>query len=225
MTALEENSKLPYLHKVVLWLKERRPRFWWLLVLVLLIQSQCCMGITPFGPYRGRVVERETDKPIPGAVVFVEFNTLFPTVAGPNADFADAVETLTDEKGEFYIPVQWVFVFRPLSHWGSSSAQVYKPGYGGFPRHSLSIRQSRWGEWDPESEKKCSFGECDLPPITHATIRLPRLLTKEEREGNWPRTTGIPFDKRRLLSEAEKVGDEFRWFSPKENPKKYEEGD
>jgi len=55
------------------------------------------------GPYEGKVVNANTGEPIQGAVVLGVWYRIHPNVAGWNSEFYEAVETVTDKDGEFYI--------------------------------------------------------------------------------------------------------------------------
>lgn len=67
------------------------------------------------GPYFGRVVDAEDGKPIEGAAVAniwdMEYFALVQTVTG----FGDAVETVTDTEGKYYLPRIWTISIWPLS--------------------------------------------------------------------------------------------------------------
>ena len=51
------------------------------------------------GPFEGRVVDKDTLEPIPGAVVFVEWKKEKLTPVHPVQEYYDAAEVLTDENG------------------------------------------------------------------------------------------------------------------------------
>ena len=71
----------------------------------LLILLAGCTISRDYGPYKGKVVDTETNKPIEGAVVFIRFYTdVYGSLGGPSPKFADSIEVLTDAKGEFEIP-------------------------------------------------------------------------------------------------------------------------
>jgi len=67
-------------------------------VLVLLASTACAHSD---GPYRGKVVELETGKPIEGAVVAARW-MIEPFVHSER--ICDAKETVTDKNGEFALP-------------------------------------------------------------------------------------------------------------------------
>ncbi|MBU0729149.1 MAG: hypothetical protein KKE17_05995 [Proteobacteria bacterium] len=139
------------------------------LVFIIIALGLCsgCAITKSYGPYMGKVVVKETEEPIEGAVVFMRFYTegIYSVT-----DFADAVEVLTDANGEFNIKHR-VFAFRPFQVWQPHSQTIiFKPGYGAFPRHrGTSISQWQDGEF-PENQ--------------YVTIKLPKLKTREGRRDN-----------------------------------------
>ncbi len=121
-----------------------------------------------YGPFSGRVVDVDTGEPIEGAVVLLCFDTKMYTPGGPVSYFADALEVLTDAKGEFFLPAHRITLFRFPHYWDTRwSALVFKPGYGSFPRHKRSYRTNE--------------GPGAIPENQFVTINLPKLQTKEER--------------------------------------------
>jgi hypothetical protein len=124
-----------------------------------------------FGPYYGRVVDSMTGEPIAGAVILVRFETCTYQKGEIVNRFADAVETVTDRKGDFSIPSHRIFLFRPLHQWmPAGMALVCKPGYGCFPKFPGSTVEGKPVSTLPENER--------------VTIRLPQLETPEERREN-----------------------------------------
>jgi hypothetical protein len=131
-----------------------------------------CVAIShTYGPYMGKVVDKETDKPIEGAVVFMRFSTKSGNIGGSTTHYADAVEVLTDDKGDFLIPPHTIRLFRINHHWDKQgNAIVFKPGYGAYPGH-------------PQSSIS-HYKEHRFPDNEFVTIKLPKLKTREERERN-----------------------------------------
>lgn len=124
-----------------------------------------------FGPYKGKVVDAETAKPIEGAVVFMRFFTegqLSP--GGPVYKFADAIEVLTDANGDFFISPHRISLFRVPHLWSRHGlVTIFKPGYGAYPSH-------------PQSAPFFDAGS--LPENEYVTVKLPKLKTREERIDN-----------------------------------------
>lgn len=88
-------------------MKYGRRHFMWAAVLsiFLLLSAQPALSaiFRYDGPYEGKVIDTETGKPIQGAVVLGVWNRIHSNVAGWNYEFYDAVETVTDENGNFHI--------------------------------------------------------------------------------------------------------------------------
>jgi hypothetical protein len=158
-----------------------------------------------YGPYHGKVVDAETDAPIEGAAVYMVFTTKSPNPGGATWQYAGAAETLTDAHGEFELTYR-ALVFHPFSLWEYlPTQQVFKPGYGMFPKHkSTSIT--------PEPDACC------IPEEQYVTIRLPKLKTKEERIENLSSVSPGPFDvpyiKRKHFTELESQERINLGFSP-----------
>ncbi len=162
----------------------------YLYVFCLIILCQLLVGCTishEFGPYQGKVVDKETLKPLKGAVVHIVFLTEFGySPGGAVSHYADAVETLTDKNGEFYIPVHKLTLFRMFHGWEEfGHVIIFLPGYGAFPRHKESV---------PKYSPTYS-----IPPEEYVTIQLPKLHTIEERKRNMPSAGFFPEDKQMNL--------------------------
>lgn len=161
--------------------------------------ATCLSGCTishKYGPYKGRVVDKETGEPIEGAVVFIRFFTLFQlSPGGPTSKLADAVEILTDQNGEFEIPRQRINTFRVFHGWDKyAPVIIFKPGYGAYPGH-------------PGTEPH--FGMAgSIPEDEFVIIKLPKLKTREERVRNLGYisfTSDVPYEKWRNLFEYRNI--------------------
>lgn len=91
-----------------------------IIVLLFLLPVRCD------GPYRGRVVSKESGEPLAGVVVVASWSHMIPNVGGGSTRCLDAAEALTDENGEFAINARWAALFRPL---GTMHIAIYKVGY------------------------------------------------------------------------------------------------
>jgi hypothetical protein len=155
-------------------------------ILALAMLSGCAIT-NKYGPYMGKVVDKETNEPIDGAVVFMRFYTegMYSV-----SQFENAVEFLSDKNGEFKIPPQRIVTFKILSWWDERpSVIIFKPGYGAYPGHQdSSISRKNWGA-SPDKE-----------PVT---VTLPRLKTRKERKdnlGNLWAGSGVPQEKYKILN-------------------------
>jgi len=162
-----------------------------LLLVVALMLLPGCAITHKFGPYTGKVVDKETGEPIEGAVVFMQFYTgTIWNPGGRNLNYTDAVEYLTDTKGEFNIPAQRIFVFHPGDTWDDDpSVIIFKPGYGTFPRHRGTVKKQASKGWFPINEA--------------IRIELPSLKTRAERVENlgnaWYFMDEIPCAKQSMI--------------------------
>jgi len=140
-------------------------------LLVGLMFLSGCAITHEFGPYMGKVVDKETEEPIEGAVVFMPFYTKSGNVGGSTSYYADAVEVQTDNKGDFLIPPYTVRVNHPLHSWDLyPNPIVFKPGYGAYPGHHGTTLSHYKNHEFPENEL--------------VTIKLPKLKTRKEKIDN-----------------------------------------
>ena len=151
------------------------PRFYFLysfLVLSLFFFSGCTIS-NDYGPYKGKVVDAETNEPVEGAVVLLKFHTIFQlSPGGAVYKYADALEVMTDTNGEFSIPAYTVEAFRLFHKWDPyEDVTIFKPGYGVFPEH-------------PESVSDSSRGRRLLAENKYITVKFPKLKTLEEHKQN-----------------------------------------
>jgi hypothetical protein len=134
----------------------------------LLCFATACYPIRHDGPYKGRVVDAETGKPIEGVVVLGVWYKEIATAAGGVSSYYDAKETVTDKNGEFEIKGIGLRIFTNI---GPMHVLIFKAGYeyiGSGPWESLKL--------DGGLLKKNAAWEGK-----RAIIPL-RKLTKEERE-------------------------------------------
>jgi len=161
---------------------------------VLLILLAGCTISRDYGPYKGRVVDAQTDEPIEGAVVFIRFHTIFQlSPGGAVYKYADAVEVMTDNNGEFRIPSYKVEAFRLFHAWDPfEEVTIFKPGYGVFPEH-------------PESGSDSPRGRRLLAENKYITVKLPKLMTIKERKDNIRMLhipiTDAPFERQKNILE------------------------
>jgi hypothetical protein len=146
-------------------------------VLVAVMSSGCAITRS-YGPYMGRVVDLETQEPLPGTVVFVRFYTVGIELMH---HYVDAVETVSDGNGEFHIPRQRLFTTPfPFEHWQEEGDFIiFKPGYG---------------------------VQFYVPENKYTVIRLRKLKTRKEREKAaiddlWL-GSGVPKGKFKLIENA-----------------------
>lgn len=151
-----------------------------LIISFLTLPIMSCAVVHHYGAYYGKVVDAETKEPLEGAAVVAVYKTQQYGFAGPIARFADAQETVTDKNGEFKIPSNTVWTFRPLQSFEPYAYfTIFKPSYGCYPRFKGVKRIVPDGRWRPEQYLQY------LPHNQYVIIELPRLRTKEERLQNY----------------------------------------
>lgn len=114
------------------------------------------------GPYKGKVVDAETNEPIEGAaVVAVWYLERYGGAGGPVAKFFEAKETMTNKKGEFGIPSISGFHWWPFASLDKPKLIIFKPGYFSYKEYNYQIREGN-------------------------VIKLPKVKTREDRSKALP---------------------------------------
>lgn len=106
-----------------------------IILAILTIFSSGCAMSHYYGPYYGKVVDRETKKPIEGAIVLAEYSTeLYLSPGGPTSHYLNVRGVITNENGEFLIPSYHGIAFRPLSAFESFPFfSICMPQYVRYP--------------------------------------------------------------------------------------------
>ena len=166
-------------------MRRRSGMAWAGLMLVLLLGAEApATAEEKWGPFRGTVVDAETGRPIPGAVVLIVWLKLVYALVQTNTEFYDAREAVTGPDGTFEIPrlTPPFFTFRIIRY----GPQVFAPGYA----------EHRWVVTP-------STGEALVDPTV---VEMRRLNTREERLNALSRSsplTDVPLDKMCLYIKAQ----------------------
>jgi hypothetical protein len=138
------------------------------IIALLLVCSGCVSVLRIDGPYEGKVVDRETNQPIEGAVVHCTWNKVHVTPAGGLGEYYDSYEVLTDSKGEFEIPGKGLLVFSSID---KMDITIFKAGYE-------QVRPNPWHGF-----KKYAYGARDIVSWEgdKAIFKLKRLSLEERR--------------------------------------------
>jgi hypothetical protein len=104
---------------------------------LLLLATSCGHLVYSDGPYRGRVLDKNTKQPIEGAAVLAIWWKQSPMIAHPSITYYDAQETVTDADGNFTIPGIVGGSFNPLAKIRLPQFTIFKPGYDAFGRRAL----------------------------------------------------------------------------------------
>jgi hypothetical protein len=89
------------------------------------------------GPYKGRVIDAETKRPLHGAVVLAVWDREIPLVIQSNTVFYAAREVLTDINGEFVITAKDIEADAP-SRTLRPRFVIFFPGYGYYPNYQVA---------------------------------------------------------------------------------------
>jgi len=155
------------------------------------------------GPWKGKIIDIETKKPLEGAAVVAYWLRVWRTPAGGIADFYEIKDVLTDKEGKYEIPSYTPINLLPiLSYIRGPEFTIFKPGY-----LSLSGRYLEENVIDKPAQFKRDEKIYRLAP---GIIELPMLKTKEERRMSMPSPVGEFSDRKkqkqfiRLLNEENK---------------------
>ena len=94
-------------------------------------QDEDALLNAPAGPYRGRVLDAQTGRPIPDAVVVILWQRLEDDIAGVRR-LVTALETFTDSNGEFVHDVRTVEAKLPPRTL-APRVVMFRPGYTPVP--------------------------------------------------------------------------------------------
>lgn len=97
-----------------------------LLIGIFLFLLNCAHAVRYDGPYSGKVIDAETKEPIEGVVVLGVWYTSQFSPAGSVSNYYDAMETVTDKNGDFFIPGKGL---RVLSNLEEMDILIFKSGY------------------------------------------------------------------------------------------------
>lgn len=81
------------------------------------------------GPWKGRIVDKDTGHPIPGAVVLAIWTV---RSREPADHFHSAFEAVSDEEGRFVIPEHTAVPTKPLTAIRGPEMVIFKGGYGSW---------------------------------------------------------------------------------------------
>jgi hypothetical protein len=152
------------------------------IALTLFIPSVGCYA---HGPWRGKVIESDTKKPIENAVVVaVWYSKLFYpwAVGGTSPEPMKVVETVTNANGEFYFSSKYFIDLAILREVNGPDILIYKPGY--------DVSGAR-------SDLKYSINKNPIYKNELAIFEFPRLEKKEERLKAWDSASGFRLDIKR----------------------------
>jgi hypothetical protein len=141
-----------------------------------------CYPVRYDGPYKGRVVDAESGKPIEGVVVLGVWYKEIATPAGGVGSYYDAKETVTDRDGEFEIKGMGLKI---LTNIGPMNVLIFKAGYE-------YIGMYMWETLKVDPRKITWEGEKAIIPL--------RRLTVKEMEKRITTRPSVPDEKMTVLT-------------------------
>jgi len=155
-----------------------------LLITTIMLCTGCVSMLRVDGPYQGKVVDAETNKPLEGVVVHGDWYKVWGTVGGASSEWYDSYETLTDKNGEFRISGKGLLI---LSSIDELTLTIFKAGYE---------------QWTPNPWGGLKRGKWEDGSITwkgnKPTFRLTRL-SMEQRRAKGVVLSGAPYNKQKLF--------------------------
>jgi hypothetical protein len=169
----------------------------------VLVAVLACGVVEAAGPWKGQIVDRDTDQPIAGAVVVAIWTLRSPGVIHPEEDFHSALEVVSDEEGRFVIPEHTAVTTKPLAVVEGPDVRIFKSGYGrwqfqGSPYYAVAE--------DLHTAKKRIAAGWERFVGEGVVIELPRITDRRKRTEVhiYVRPGGVPAEHiRRLLAEID----------------------
>lgn len=129
--------------------------------------------------FLGRVIDRETEKPVEGAVVAVYY-TKRPLLGGPG-EIIHTTEVLTDRRGQFVIQ-PFRQTIGPFALTDIAEFIIYQPGYASYPAmFPLRINPEVFFSTDNVGVKAVFRQDEQVVPFTYGVLKLRELKTPRER--------------------------------------------
>jgi hypothetical protein len=144
--------------------------------LTLLIATVCFpVASESAGPWRGQVVDKDTGKPLEGAVVLARWEKRYTSFVGEMGgnEYYDSEEIVTDAEGRFVIAARQTWTVNPFSEIYGPEFFIFKSGYGRWQFRDFD----KWWNKDPERERT----ERERFTADGALLELPPLKTQQER--------------------------------------------
>lgn len=127
------------------------------------------------GPWKGQVVDKETGKPLEGAVVLARWEKRYTSFVGEMGgnEYYDSEEVVTDAEGRFVIRARQTWTVNPFSEIYGPEFFIFKSGYGRWQFRDFD----KWWNKDPERERT----ERERFTGDGALLELPPLRTQQAR--------------------------------------------
>jgi hypothetical protein len=138
-------------------------------------------------PFKGRVLDEETKKPIEGAAVVATYNVYKVYLIEGRFSVTDVREALTDRNGDFFIP-SITKIIVPWAVGDNTHFQVWKPGY-----QSKYITRSWLFTKEPgtiEERAVQTDKGFEMKPVRFGIVELQPARTMDERRMYMPIPAG-----------------------------------
>jgi hypothetical protein len=178
-----------------------RARSPWRPVLALLTALFAAGPVEAAGPWRGQVVDAETNQPLAGVVVLAIWDKISPSLIHPQRDFHDVDELVTDAEGRFVVPARSRWFLNPLVHLDGPRLEMFKGGYGRY----VNRRSYGGGNIDDMRNEMEKRG---------VVFEIPPLKTREERRRALPVRPGVPDHRMPKFMEALNAERVFHGLEP-----------
>lgn len=160
---------------------------------LLILLAGCAYGVRYDGPYEGRIVDADTGQPIEGVVVLGVWNKEIITPGGATNNFYDAMETVTDNAGNFSIKGLGLLV---MSNVIPMDVLIFKAGYeyiGLWPWVGLKSRGWKGYEESYDNVKNIKVSKAVYDPKIKVKwegekviIPLKKLTIEERKKRDTP---------------------------------------
>ena len=122
--------------------------------LTLLIATVCFPVMSESaGPWKGQLVDKETGKPLEGAVVLARWEKRYASFVGEMGgnEYYDSEEVVTDAEGRFVIRARQTWTVNPFSEIYGPEFFIFKSGYG---RWQFRDFDKWWNQRDVSPERE-----------------------------------------------------------------------
>jgi hypothetical protein len=176
----------------------------------VLIVALLAGGAEGAGPWKGRVVERETDQPIAGAIVLAIWTLRAWGEIHPDEEFHGAYETVSDAEGRFVIPEHDAVPTKPLTAIRGPQIVIFKGGFGPWSVQTGSRDLPAESRWEQDQRIKRAWEAFEKEGTVFELRRLANHQERRNRLGG-ARPLSVPDERMpRLLQalddEAESLG-------------------
>ncbi|MBM4440145.1 MAG: hypothetical protein FJ027_06980 [Candidatus Rokubacteria bacterium] len=176
--------------------------------MALVVMALLSGPVEAAGPWKGQILDAETDRPVPGVIVLAIWTAVKPALIHAERDFHDVDELVTDGEGRFEIPARDKQL-GPLTVLDGPELLVFKAGYGDWAfrelhRNYANVRdahfrgqavRAEWARFEREGtafvvevlrgrqERLGYFYRLPWPSVP--TDRIPRLMDALAKEKSY----------------------------------------